>query len=125
MPSVLSLIQQDVQKYTDAIGGIIDTDVEVVDESMVRVAGTGIYRQRINENISGNGYVYSYAKQLNKTILIENPGESPVCSLCTNKMFCTEMLDLATPISLNGKVIGIIGIICSNIGLPAGRASSR
>ncbi len=23
MPSVLSLIQQDVQKYTDAIGGII------------------------------------------------------------------------------------------------------
>ena len=113
MPSVLSLIQQDVQKYTEAIGGIIDTDVEVVDESMVRVSGTGIYRQRINENISGQGYVYIHAKQLNKTILIENPGESPVCSLCTNKLFCTEMLDLATPISLDGKVIGVIGIICS------------
>ena len=113
MPSVLSLIQQDVQKYTDAIGGIIDTDVEVVDEAMVRVAGTGDFRQRINENMGGQGYVYSHAKQLNKTILIENPGESPVCSLCTNKLFCTEMLDLATPISLDGKVIGIIGIICS------------
>ncbi|MEI7613320.1 MAG: sigma 54-interacting transcriptional regulator [Betaproteobacteria bacterium] len=113
MPSVLSLIQQDVQKYTDAISGIIDTDVEIVDVSMVRVAGTGVYRERINEDISGQGYVYRHAAELNKTILIENPGDSPVCSLCTNKLFCTEKLDLATPISLDDKVIGVIGIICS------------
>lgn len=112
MPSVLAQIQNDAQQFSEAIGGIIDCDVEVVDVGMVRVAGTGAFRQRLNENMGSQGYVYRHAMQVNRTILIENPRQSAVCALCDNKLSCEEMLDLATPISLDGAVIGVIGIVC-------------
>ena len=113
MTSVLAQIQQAAQQFSEAIAGIIDCDVEVVDIGMVRVAGTGAFRQRVNENMGNQGYVYRHAMQVNRTILIEDPGQSAICALCDNKLFCEEMLDLATPISLDGAVIGVIGIICS------------
>ena len=113
MNSVLAQIQHDAQQFSEAIAGIIDCDVEVVDVGMVRVAGTGAFRQRVNENMGSQGYVYRHAMQVNRTILIENPGQSAICTLCDNKLLCEEMLDLATPISLDGAVIGVIGIICS------------
>ena len=113
MSSVLAQIQHTAQQFSEAIAGIIDCDVEVVDIGMVRVAGTGAFRQRVNENMGSQGYVYRHAMQVNRTILIEDPGQSAICALCDNKLFCEEMLDLAAPISLDGAVIGVIGIICS------------
>lgn len=37
-------IQDVVQRYTDIISIIADVDVEVVDEHLVRIAGTGLLR---------------------------------------------------------------------------------
>ena len=82
MNSVLAQIQHDAQQFSEAIAGIIDCDVEVVDVGMVRVAGTGAFRQRVNENMGSQGYVYRHAMQVNRTILIENPGQSAICTLC-------------------------------------------
>ena len=113
-PTVLSLIQHDICKYADAISGIIGADVEIVDNTLLRVAGTGEYRCRLNENISGQGYIYKYIFKHNKTILVENPRSDPICNICQDKAFCKEMLDLSTPIISRGKTIGAIGIICSN-----------
>jgi hypothetical protein len=41
MISVLSNIQDDICNYADAISGITGTDVEIIDESLMRIAGTG------------------------------------------------------------------------------------
>lgn len=82
MSSVLAQVQHDTQQFSEAIGGIIDSDVEVVDLGMVRIAGTGTFRQRVNENMGSQGYVYRHAMQVNRTILIENPGQSAICTLC-------------------------------------------
>ena len=40
MISVLSNIQDDICNYADAISGITGTDVEIIDESLMRIAGT-------------------------------------------------------------------------------------
>jgi len=113
MVSVLASIQHDICKYADAISGITGTDVEIVDEFMMRVAGSGEYRNMLNENISEQGHVYRNTMSSNKTILIENPGQNPVCSSCQKRYSCTEMLDLSAPIFFDKRVIGAIGIICS------------
>lgn len=52
MISVLSNIQDDICNYADAISGITGTDVEIIDESLMRIAGTGKYRHMLNENVA-------------------------------------------------------------------------
>ncbi|GHU05762.1 ATPase AAA [Betaproteobacteria bacterium] len=113
MPSVLANIQNEICKYAEAIGGITGTDVEIVDEFLMRVAGSGVYRDMLNEDITENGYIYRHTMQANKTILIENPGENSVCGHCSKRFSCREVLDLSTPIIFGQRVIGAIGIICS------------
>ena len=111
--SVLANIQQDICKYADAISGITGTDVEIVDEFLIRVAGSGEYRHLLNVDISAQGYIYRHTMSSSKTILIENPGQSPVCAHCEKRLSCRELLDLSAPIFFAGRVIGVIGIICS------------
>ncbi|MGO0758063.1 signal transduction protein, partial [Citrobacter freundii] len=113
MISVLSNIQDDICNYADAISGITGTDVEIIDESLMRIAGTGKYRHMLNENVAKNGYIYHHVLQVRETVLIKNPGEHPLCQLCEKHHYCSEMLDLNAPIFLNNRVIGVIGIICS------------
>ncbi|EBW6364070.1 signal transduction protein [Salmonella enterica subsp. enterica serovar Oranienburg] len=113
MISVLSNIQNDICNYADAISGIIGTDVEIIDESLMRIAGTGKYRHMLNQNVAKNGYIYRHVLQERKTVLIKNPGKHPLCHLCEKHLYCSEMLDLNAPVILNKRVIGVIGIICS------------
>ena len=115
MISVLSNIQDDICNYADAISGITGTDVEIIDESLVRIAGTGKYRHMLNQNVAKNGYIYRHVLQVQKTVLIENPGENVLCRSCEKHLYCSEVLDLNAPIFLNDRVIGVIGIICSSI----------
>ena len=48
-------IQDVVQRYTDIISIIADVDVEVVDEHLVRIAGTGLFADVVNKDMSGEG----------------------------------------------------------------------
>lgn len=82
MISVLSNIQDDICNYADAISGITGTDVEIIDESLIRIAGTGKYRHMLNQNVAKNGYIYRHVLQVQKTVLIENPGENILCRSC-------------------------------------------
>ncbi|WP_337226228.1 sigma-54 interaction domain-containing protein [Proteus terrae] len=114
MHSLLSTLQDEISKYTDAIAGITGTDVEIIDNNLIRIAGTGRYRYMLNQDVSSNGHIYRHVLQVQKTILIEEPKENDLCQLCQNRLTCTEELDLNAPIFLNNQVIGVIGIICSN-----------
>lgn len=114
MISVLSNIQDDICNYADAISGITGTDVEIIDDSLIRIAGTGKYRHMLNQNVSKNGYIYRHVLRVQQTVLIKNPGENALCQHCEKHLYCSEVLDLNAPIFLNNKVIGVIGIICSD-----------
>lgn len=113
MTSILSTIQNEICHYAEAISGVTGTDVEIIDEYLIRIAGTGYYKHMLNQNVSRNGYIYRHVLRVQETVLIKDPGENNLCHLCENRENCTEELDLNAPIFLNGKVIGVIGIICS------------
>lgn len=43
MPSALQEIQETVEKYADIMSKVAQVEVEVVDENLFRVAGTGFF----------------------------------------------------------------------------------
>ena len=59
MSSLLFKIQETVAKYAEVVSKISQIDVEVVDNKLYRIAGTGMFSDKVNEDMSEEGYVYS------------------------------------------------------------------
>lgn len=108
-------IQESVIRYASVISNILKIDVEIVDQHLNRIAGTGIFQGKINENIKKNGFVYKEAINKKKMQLIEEPGSHFLCSKCPAKNNCLEKMEVSYPIIYEDEVIGVIGIVCSTI----------
>ena len=48
---ILMEIQETVERYADIISKVASVDVEVVDRRLFRVAGTGVFREHVNEDM--------------------------------------------------------------------------
>lgn len=105
-------IKDHVKKYAGAISSLINVDVGVVDKNMVRVTGTGLYKNI--EGVSALGSVYKNTLLTGKTNIIENPRYHVLCSECLDKNRCCEKLEIATPIYCNEEIVGVIGLVCFN-----------
>ena len=112
-PSELQEIQDTVRQYARIISQVIKVDVEIVDKCLVRIAGTGIYQDRINEDMSAEGLVYKQVLATGEPQVIQTPGEHPLCALCPQHGCCGEEMEMCTPIKLGSEIIGVIGLICS------------
>ena len=109
-------IQDVVQRYTDIISIIADVDVEVVDEHLVRIAGTGLFADVVNKDMSGEGYVYRKVLATGERSVIYQPGEEIICRDCPHFMNCKEEIEIAMPI-FGGeprRAIGVIGLVGSS-----------
>ena len=49
----LKYIKDEIQKIAEAIEAVLEIDVTIVDENLVRVAGTGIYVEKIGKKVNG------------------------------------------------------------------------
>lgn len=54
--SFLKKIQNYVKDYAEIIADILQCDVEIVDEYLVRISGTGLYEENIDEITKGTVY---------------------------------------------------------------------
>ena len=111
MDKLLIKIQDTVMKYADIVSQIADVDVEVVDSKLFRVAGTGMFRSRVNMDMSSEGYVYRYVLRTGKTMKIYDPGNEEICRSCPNRYNCREEIEISMPVRMNGDIIGIIGLV--------------
>lgn len=112
LQSILKEIQDTVIKYAEIIAKVTKVDVEIVDTGLFRIAGTGVYRDAINTNMSGEGFVYKTAIRTGQTQIIENPGQHKLCISCPKQLICIEKFEMCTPIRLSQETIGVIGLIC-------------
>lgn len=113
MISILLQIQETVMKYADIMSKIAQVEVEVVDENLFRVAGTGIFREHINEDMSSEGYVYRHVLRTGAVEAIYEPGRGDLCQNCPKKDGCREEIEISMPIRLRGNIIGVIGLVGS------------
>ena len=114
MNSILKDIQEAVIKYANILSQILQVEVEIVDDNLIRVAGTGIYKDKIDIDISEEGYVYKKVIECGESQIIYEPGEDNLCIPCPKRGFCGEKFEMSTPIKLKERTIGVIGLICSN-----------
>ena len=113
MGFILSRIQDTVQQYADVISKVSGVDVEVVDNNLFRVAGTGIYAGNTGTDMSDEGYVYKHILKTGETKVIYCPGEDVLCRSCPSKTSCKETIEISMPIEIEEEIIGVIGLVGS------------
>ena len=111
MDKLLMKIQDTVMKYADIVSQLADIDVEVVDNELFRVAGTGMFRSKVNMDMSEEGYVYRHVLRTGKAMKIYDPGNEEICRACPNRFGCREEIEISMPVRMNGDIIGIIGLV--------------
>ena len=106
----LQEVQTATQQIAEAISSVLGMDVTIVDETMVRIAGTGYHRSTIGQNITGNN-VYSQVMLRGNEYLIDDVKSCDACENCRRRDTCTELAQLCCPIMLGKETIGVIGLV--------------
>lgn len=106
-------IKEDVNRYINIISTLMKVDVGVVDSSMRRVTGTGLYKNIAG--VSALGSVYKNTIETGKTHIIKNPRQHPLCSQCKDIENCKELLEISTPIYCQTEIVGVLGLVCFSI----------
>ena len=112
MRSILREIQDTVIKYANIISQVINVDVDIIDKDFNRIAGTGSYQRKINENMAVEGFIYREAIATGQTQVISDPGLNRVCLPCPRKTTCAEKFQICKPIKLGQETIGVIALVC-------------
>lgn len=112
MSSILKDMQETVIKYAEVLSQILRVDVEIVDKDLLRIAGTGMFEDKINENMGKEGHVYSQVMKTGKEQIVMEPGEHPICKFCYKQQRCDETFEVSMPIKIGKEVIGVIGLVC-------------
>lgn len=113
MNSILLDIQKTVSKYADIISKVSGVDVEVVDSGLYRVAGTGIFRNKVNQYMGEEGHAYSHVLRTGERNIVYNPGQDSICQTCPSRNTCQEKIEISMPVRLKQQIIGVIGIVGS------------
>lgn len=106
----LKQIQNYMKQYIEVIATILQCEVEVMDENLVRIAGTGYFEKKIGKQCEGSIYPHVFLTEEGHIIL--NPRENELCLNCKSKRNCIEELEISSPIFYRGKIIGVIGLVC-------------
>lgn len=101
------------QKVAEAIKAVLNIDVTVMDNNMIRIAGTGIYKGQIGLEIE-KSTAFAYSLKTGKYYMVERPKESEICKFCERISSCTEKAEVCMPIKKGNKTIGVIGVIAFN-----------
>lgn len=97
-----------IQSICENISNVLDVDVTLVTKDLIRIAGTGIFKDKIGEKISEDTVYYKILED-GKSYLI-NKETDKKCSKCCYKNQCKELADICTPVKLGEEILGILGI---------------
>ena len=97
-----------IQSICQNISTVLDVDVTVVSRDLVRIAGTGIFKDKVNEKISDNS-AFSKVLTSGESYIINRESDHS-CKVCIHNKDCKELADICTPIKLGKDNLGILGI---------------
>lgn len=105
--SYLKLIDEKIQSLSESLSSILNVETTVVDENLLRIAGTGDFYHRINENSPENS-LFAKVLKSGKTELNIFDKDRPVCRECSNSESCKERKSMIHPINVEGDIIGVV-----------------
>ncbi len=109
---MLLSMYNNIQKFIETISTVTGLDIEVVDNNLMRVAGTGTYNRDFGKSIINAGNLVQTTIKENKVIYVQNPRENELCHACKNKADCKELSAICMPIADENIVYGVIELAC-------------
>ena len=108
----LMAVKDYAQQIAEAIATVVKIDIEIADHNLIRIAGTGKYHKGLGFSMDRQGYVYQEVLRTGHQFVIETPGHHPLCTPCKARGNCSEKYEVVSPINVDGKAVGAIGLIC-------------
>ena len=65
----LNFILSDVKKYSEIVSKVVNIDVEIMDSSFVRIAGTGNLEEKVGLSMRKESHIYHQVLKTKKTII--------------------------------------------------------
>lgn len=109
--SVLMQIQPTIQRFARMLASVLQLEVEIVDENMCRVAGTGAYGKFLGRQLSGNSRLLRHVLETKTEKVVTQSRFDPLCEGCDSKENCREKAFLGTPVILQDRCVGVISLI--------------
>ncbi|MCL5599712.1 sigma-54-dependent Fis family transcriptional regulator [Escherichia coli] len=109
--SVLMQIQPTIQRFARMLASVLQLEVEIVDENLCRVAGTGAYGKFLGRQLSGNPRLLRHVLETKTEKVVTQSRFDPLCEGCDSKENCREKAFLGTPVILQDRCVGVISLI--------------
>ena len=109
--SVLMQIQPTIQRFARMLASVLQLEVEIVDENLCRVAGTGAYGKFLGRQLSGNSRLLRHVLETKTEKVVTQSRFDPLCEGCDSKENCREKAFLGTPVILQERGVGVISLI--------------
>ncbi|ENA77362.1 sigma-54 interaction domain-containing protein [Escherichia coli] len=109
--SVLMQIQPTIQRFARMLASVLQLEVEIVDENLCRVAGTGAYGKFLGRQLSGNSRLLRHVLETKTEKVVTQSRFDPLCEGCDSKENCREKAFLGTPVILQDRCVGGISLI--------------
>ncbi|MDL6172272.1 sigma-54-dependent Fis family transcriptional regulator [Escherichia coli] len=109
--SVLMQIQPTIQRFARMLASVLQLEVEIVDENLCRVAGTGAYGKFLGRQLSGNSRLLRHVLETKTEKVVTQYRFDPLCEGCDSKENCREKAFLGTPVILQDRCVGVISLI--------------
>lgn len=109
--SVLMQIQPTIQRFARMLASVLQLEVEIVDEKLCRVAGTGAYGKFLGRQLSGNSRLLRHVLETKTEKVVTQSRFDPLCEGCDSKENCREKAFLGTPVILQDRCVGVISLI--------------
>ncbi|EFJ2367614.1 sigma-54-dependent transcriptional regulator [Escherichia coli] len=109
--SVLMQIQPTIQRFARMLASVLQLEVEIVDENLCRVAGTGAYGKFLGRQLSGNSRLLRHVLETKTEKVVTQSRFDPLCEGCDSKENCREKAFMGTPVILQDRCVGVISLI--------------
>lgn len=109
MASLLMNIQSHVNQYIQMICAIYDVDVDICDNELIRIAGTGKNNRMIGKKLT-SGRLSKRTMAEKQPIILKSPLEEELCMGCINQKHCATYGRMCFPLVFEDEVYGAISI---------------
>ena len=113
-------VQPLAQGVADAMAAALGLELEIVDDTLTVVAGTGKYRdwvgRREEDGDPASGFLYGRALRSGQIFVVENPAADPAYDPRSLRGETDEQAEICGPIVVNGRTIGVAGLVALDEG---------
>lgn len=109
MEANLSAISSQIEKYINMIKALFNVDVDICDQNLIRVAGTGVNDKMIGKRLA-SGRHSQKAMEERTYVIAKDPLNEELCQGCVNQNVCLSHCGMTFPLVYDEEVFGAINI---------------